>query len=1241
MNNYRSLLLAIVIIFSFFTSSAQKPKVFEKSIFWKITPKEGGKPSYLYGTMHVSKKVAFRLPEEFYDAVKSVDFVALESNPENWTEEIEKSGDLKELLTLSSMGLKNNNMYGSSFYEYSYGQKPLNNSTLKRQLSYEPQSANELLFRSYGGFKGNFEEDTYLDLYIFKTGKKFGIPVISLENITWSLETVMKASLDAANPTKQRNKKNVYLGNMQTELEDAYREHDLNKLDSIQKASSPNDDYLNGLLYIRNDTMYKTMSTLMKQGKSVFSAVGAAHLGGEKGLLLKFIDAGFKVTPVEYKTNLDPSEQINKLDTMFVPVQFKKRTSRDSTLTFYTPAYTAASAPNGNVEYLSADMTNGVYYYIGRLNTFQYLSDLSSKEIESKIDSLIFENTQGSILQKKKIVFQTYPGFDIESKTKSGKIIKQRILITPAELLFCKVVGKEDYFKQNNVDSFFNLLQINYQANNTGRIDFLADVELSMPLSIKECAYEKMEFNSPNLLLQGVDQDGDYYQFLRNYTVRQYEHEEDTFHLNMYVHFFAQSFDYTTISQTHTKLAGLPAVIAEFKTKENNKVFAAFISRASNVYFLIAGTSKKEKAMAFFQSVKLKQDLRQNLYTYKDTSEGFSFRTPLKPMGGKFSKELFSQYLKGGGEYDFAKRKDVFSTVFQDNDLGYQYTIGIQELNAYESYPTIDSFWKSYYKESFPEFDEKYIVSKKNWKEGNAYVMLMNVKDTNTVNESIVKTILSGDKIFQLLTFRDTLSKNFNLLDSAINTVSFNSSKPNRILLSKIDTFFSHIISKDSATKEFLTKNTNYYNVLPGEEGKLRSMLDTSEVLKKKDDLYHTILYKLDSDTSDANLKFLETLFRKNEANAQRQIVILNTLAYMNSYKATKLFKTLLTEAPPLEFEEDDNPLNHYYDTLTLAKQLFPELMQLIDYDEYKMDVVYLLSNLMSRKLIDSSMYEQKVNYFTIKGKEEVRRKTSSKSTLEEEQDKEADEDTEASAVSNIFSGSINSTSLEEFDYNSLLNFPEYYLINHYQILLKPYKKRPNVKQFFDKIDSTSNKDLRFASAMDNMHDSLLFDKSIIQEYAALPSYKYKIIHDFYFNQQEKKIPFKINGQQDIARAKILNNLQLKDKDTLLFVDKVLAQSKKNQGMVYIFKYKQVKDEEFKYAYMGFFDKNEKVLLPKYSILRTGLEADKKPAKELIANWLQQIRVMDRTYITPEQMKLDGKNDMSNYLDLFRNMGGE
>jgi uncharacterized protein YbaP (TraB family) len=1227
-------ILSLVLCGTLCTPNLQAQAPTEKSVFWEITPKQGGKKSYLYGTMHVSKKVAFRLPNALYEAIKSVDKVGLESNPEYWNEELERSEDLQDLFGLANAGMAGAMDYNKSYYAKLYGLNPVNNEVIKSQLSYEPHSANELLFRSYG-LQKNFEEDTYLDLYIFKTGKKYSKPIVSLEDIVWSTTTVVKATFHEDNRKSTR----TYEGNLATDLEDAYRTQDLQKIDSIQRASAPSDAYLQGMLYVRNDTMLKNICAIMEQGQSVFAAVGAAHLAGDKGLLQAFKKLGYTIKPIFDASQLDPSSQILALDSVYLPVAFSPRVSADSTLQFLSPVYTSRNTTGNKVEYLSTDMTNGVYYYIGRLYTFQQLGGLTAQDIEQKFDSLLFENTKGTIINKKKETHQGYPCIRVTSKTKDGKIHRQKIIITPFEILFCKVVAKENYFKSNPSDTFLNTIRIQYRSQARPE---LPDAEVQMPTSITDNPFSKISFNGPNVLVQGIDQENDYFQFLRNYTVRQVEHEEDSFHVNMAGYFFMKENKLT--EQSHKNgFTQQQLCFADFTATNTAEqtVHLRVISKGSSLYYLVVVSKNKNKATALFQSFQVKNDTRSAARWHTDTTHHFTFRTHLKPLGGSIADALFAQYKEAEAG---RKRKSLYTGIFSDPDFGYQFTINLVELNKFEAYPTIDSFWNAIYQEyiSTDELESKLVIRKKTWAANNQNYMLIETTDTNTNNISVDLMATTGNQLLELLAFRDTTQSSYRFIDTAIQSFQFSKTEPSVLTQSKLDSFLFYMTSKDSTTKDYFTKNSQYLNLLAQDESRLIQLLDTSDNLNKRDEIYAMMVYALDQYKKPTTLDFVKKLYKRNEENSERQVFLLNLLAYMNDTASTLLFKELITEMPPLEFEEDSDPMNHYFDTLSLGRLLMPDIMQLTDFDDYKYDVIYLCNELLKAKRIDSSIYEQKVNFFTLKGKEEIRRKTSQKSSLEVEEDK-AEEDKEEDKTSSTWSsiGSDFSLTNEEENYSSKISFSEFYLIRTYANLLKPYQHKDNVKEFFKKIDSTNNKDLRFDMAIQNMKDKQPFDGAIIKEYGKLPKYKYPIIHDFYFNKMIEKIPFNVQGQQDVAKARIVEKAEIGAADTIQFVDKIWVSTPRDKGYVYVFRHKKQKDKEYLYDLMGLFEKDEKQLVPARSITITNVDLEKKTKEEFFQQLGNQFRVAGRRYITPAQMIEQEDSNNRSYLDILRNFGND
>ena len=65
--------LGFLLLFLSYVISAQE----ENSLLWEISGNNLQQTSYLYGTMHVSQKIAFRLDDVFYEALDKSEIVAL------------------------------------------------------------------------------------------------------------------------------------------------------------------------------------------------------------------------------------------------------------------------------------------------------------------------------------------------------------------------------------------------------------------------------------------------------------------------------------------------------------------------------------------------------------------------------------------------------------------------------------------------------------------------------------------------------------------------------------------------------------------------------------------------------------------------------------------------------------------------------------------------------------------------------------------------------------------------------------------------------------------------------------------------------------------------------------------------------------------------------------------------------------------------------------------------------------
>src|ERR1700712_5079573 len=99
--------LVALVLFLFLASSLAAQKRTEKkypALLWEITGNKLRKPSYLFGTMHVSSKMVFHLSDSFYLDIKNSDVVALELDPQLWQDQLFRFENMQTNLRFFSGG---------------------------------------------------------------------------------------------------------------------------------------------------------------------------------------------------------------------------------------------------------------------------------------------------------------------------------------------------------------------------------------------------------------------------------------------------------------------------------------------------------------------------------------------------------------------------------------------------------------------------------------------------------------------------------------------------------------------------------------------------------------------------------------------------------------------------------------------------------------------------------------------------------------------------------------------------------------------------------------------------------------------------------------------------------------------------------------------------------------------------------------------------------------------------------
>ena len=71
------------------------------------------------------------------------------------------------------------------------------------------------------------------------------------------------------------------------------------------------------------------------------------------------------------------------------------------------------------------------------------------------------------LYQKKPISKNGYTGFDISNRTRRGDLQRYNIFITPFEVLFFKMSGKENYVDGTEAEQFFSSITIKRRTTYT------------------------------------------------------------------------------------------------------------------------------------------------------------------------------------------------------------------------------------------------------------------------------------------------------------------------------------------------------------------------------------------------------------------------------------------------------------------------------------------------------------------------------------------------------------------------------------------------------------------------------------------------------------------------------------------------------------------------------------------------------------------------------------------------------
>ncbi|HVX52499.1 MAG TPA: TraB/GumN family protein, partial [Chitinophagaceae bacterium] len=297
---------------------AQQP--FAKTLLWRISGNGLKKPSYLFGTMHLTDKRLFNFTDSVYRAIETSDGLAIEVNPDEMMayiinktfDQLGKGKSVKDIL-----GNKDYNKYSAPLAK-KFG-KPADEITTSDLMKEKNKWMTEYLEKG--------EMPTFVDGYLYGIAKKQGKWIGGIEDVA-DQANVLDDLIDKSDISYILADKNVEPGkNQQPAVNDgvetmitAYTSQDINAIENITEASTTT-ERKDILLIHRNIKMARRIDSLAAL-RTMFFAIGAAHLPGDSGVIRLLQARGFTVEPVmSNKKIAAASYKFKEVETPWVEVK--------------------------------------------------------------------------------------------------------------------------------------------------------------------------------------------------------------------------------------------------------------------------------------------------------------------------------------------------------------------------------------------------------------------------------------------------------------------------------------------------------------------------------------------------------------------------------------------------------------------------------------------------------------------------------------------------------------------------------------------------------------------------------------------------------------------------------------------------------------------------------------------------------------------------------------------------------
>ena len=1121
----------ILFLLTFLSISAFAQEKKYQSLFWEISGNGLTKKSYMYGTMHVSDKVSFHLSDTFFEKLLASDFIANESEPNTWTELYDLFGFYRSTKTTE-------NFY-SNFYT-----SPIEKANLSALFIGSNYNLIGLLSRTNQANQ-EYQEETYLDMFIYRTGKKYGKKTLGLENVKTTTLNIEKAQAEMDRSEVDENKQ-AFLKILKKRsyadvLRDAYREKDLDLIDTLNMLSSPK-SYNKAMLFDRNELMSKSMDSIMKTG-SLFAAVGAAHLPGKNGMIEMLRKKGYTVTPIISDYTEKGKKLKKQIAEYFVKPIFEVNTTSDEMVSI--PLFPLVLKNDENLE--SPDLGNGGYINVKRMLLKDFISKKDEKFNHKTLDSLFFENIPGEILEKKAYQEKNNFVYDIKSKTKTGKNERYRYYITPLEIIAVIMSGEGEYVRKYEDEVYNNIKIKSYKQEFVNIVPNKQNFKVKMPSYYSFVGNKNDNKKLEDTEIYAFDEQENAHYFLIESTLMDISNLEDSAYELKRMHYEFYNAHELDSTQTHFDKNKFEFT-SQSILKEKN-IHLKSVLKGNKYYLLGTINASKIKVETFFNSFEITPAKEEIVYkTFKDSTAHFSVEIP------KQQNEYLDFKFERKKQYDDPDKTNHFEVKFKSfeifSPIKNAVEITYSQPHRYESYAVLDSLFNRIKKNIATDFESKNYSN--NYEYGDSDVAVVaetvasgNMENSNSetisnevkkdkkfnpldyksstwdktlvlstdqklelTNEKFTKDEVNDYHVYEVLTTKpkstqsikykivlkkgeyytlttlvDKNYKNDNpFIEKMYNTFKVDENITSRTFFeNKFSLFEEDLNSEYDSIRYSAIKSFSDLRIEETDFSKLKALIENFEFRKEemefKGDLYESI----GSLKSAEVIPFLEQAYKAEDVSTQTQFSILRALTFQKSKIAYKKIAELLEYDLPISDNYVISGLfNLFTSDLDNSQVLYPNILEYYSINEFHEPIVDFIQVLLNSEKVPTKKLKSYKKMLLTNAKLEYKRLVSWKS-----EDEASEED--------------------EYDYTDENGAPVE-AFNSYLSILYPFKNEKDMSQLYEKAEKLNIDDLNVAIANRELARNKKLDKKTIEKLIENPKTKYTAFQMLYHNKQMEEL---------------------------------------------------------------------------------------------------------------------------------------